>query len=117
MFSLKLFQTELQWLIRCDFLRRRYWLLGSRLRWDFVVSFWDLGGMVVLLGLLCCHGLRVESKPLDGFEGRRMNACVLHLGDEVQDVAAMFAFAETVPNVLADAHSELCRVAAFVNRT
>src|ERR1035437_3611426 len=117
MFSLKLFQTELQWLIRCVFLRRRCRLLGSRLRWDFVISLWELGGVVVLLGLLCYHGLRVETKPLDGFESRRMDAHILHLGDKVQNVTAMFALAETVPNAFADAHPELRRVAAFVDWT
>ena len=73
--------------------------------------------MIGLLGFLCGHGFWIETKPLDGFEGCRVDARVLHPGDEVQDVAAVFAFAETVPNVLADAHPELRRVAAFVNRT
>src|SRR6266404_2146406 len=46
-----------------------------------------------------------------------MNAYVFHPGDEIQDVAAMFAFAETVPDILADAHPELRRVLAFVDGT
>ena len=46
-----------------------------------------------------------------------MNAHVLHLGDEVEGVAAVLAFAETIPNVFAYAYPKLCRVAAFVDRT
>lgn len=45
-----------------------------------------------------------------------MNAHVLHLADEVEDVPAMLAFRKAVPDVLADAHPELRRVAATVNR-
>ena len=56
-------------------------------------------------------------EPLDGFKRRRVDAYVLHPGDEVEGVAAMFALAETVPDVFADAHPELRRVAAFVNGT
>ena len=63
------------------------------------------------------HGLRVETEPFDGLQGRRVDAHVFHPGDEVQDVAAVFALAETVPDVFADAHPELRRVAAFVDRT
>ena len=37
--------------------------------------------------------------------------------NEVQDVPAMLALAETIPDVLADAHPELRRVAAFVDGT
>src|ERR1035441_146766 len=117
MLTLKLFQPELQRLIGSGFLLNRCRLLGSWLRWGTIGSLLRQVGMIVLLGFLCRHGLGVETKPLDGFEGRRMDACVLHPGDEVQEVAAVFALAETVPDVLTDAHSELCRVAAFVNRT
>jgi hypothetical protein len=46
-----------------------------------------------------------------------MDADVFHLGDEVENVSAMFALAETVPDIFAEAHPELRRVAAFVNRT
>ena len=46
-----------------------------------------------------------------------MDAHVLHPGDEVEDVAAVLALAEAIPDVLADAYPELCRVAAFVDRT
>src|ERR1035437_2556133 len=117
MFALKLLQTELQRLIGCAFLLNRCRLLGSWLRWGTIGSLLRQVGMIVLLGFLCRHGLWIETKPLDGFEGCRMNACVLHPGDEVQDVAAVFALAETVPDVLTDTHPELCRVAALVNRT
>ncbi len=44
-----------------------------------------------------------------------MNADVLHLGDEVQDVAAMVTFREAVPAVLTDAHPELGGVGALVD--
>src|ERR1035437_10175905 len=115
MFALQLLQTELQRLIGCVFLRDRCWLFGSRLRWCIVATLWGLVGLIDLLGLLCGHGLWIETKPLDGFEGCRVDARVLHPGNEVQDVAAMFAFAETVPDVFTDAHPELRRVAAFVN--
>src|ERR1017187_2754109 len=115
--TLQLFQAELQRLSGGGCLRSRFGLLGSRLRWGFVATLWGLVGVMVLLGLLCRHGRGVETKPLDGFEGRRMDACVLHPGNEIQDVASVFALAETVPDVLTDAHAELCRVAAFVNRT
>ena len=46
-----------------------------------------------------------------------MDADIFHFGDEVQDVAAVFALAETIPNVFAEADAELRRVAALVNRT
>jgi hypothetical protein len=46
-----------------------------------------------------------------------MNAHVVHLGDEVEGVAAVFALAETIPDIFADADAELRRVAAFVDRT
>lgn len=55
-------------------------------------------------------------KPLDGFDCRRVNAHILHPCDEVQGVAAMFALAETIPCVFADADTELSRIAAFVDR-
>jgi hypothetical protein len=42
---------------------------------------------------------------------------VVKLGDEVEDVSAVFAFAETMPDILADAHPELRRVAASMDRT
>jgi hypothetical protein len=44
-----------------------------------------------------------------------VDAHVFHLGDEVEDIAAATAFAETVPDVLADTDPELCRVAAFMD--
>src|ERR1035438_8361546 len=97
MLALKLLQSELQWLVGRGFLLNRCRLLGNRLRLGFVATLWGLVGVMVLLGLLCRHGLGVETKPLDGFEGRRMDACVLHPGNEIQDVAAVFALAETVP--------------------
>ena len=62
------------------------------------------------------HGFRIEVEPFDGFERRRMDAHVFHLGDEVENVAAVLALAETIPDVFADADAELRRVAAFVNR-
>src|ERR1019366_3038817 len=117
MLALKLFQAELQRLIGCVLLRRRCRLLGSWLRWGSVAALLGLVGLIVLLGLRCRHGFWVETKPFYGFDGRCMNARVLHPGDEVQDVAAVFALAETVPDVLAHAHPELGRVAALVNRT
>src|ERR1035437_3188778 len=117
MLALNRFQTELQRLIGSVFLRRLCWLFGSRLRWGVLATLFRLVGVGVLLVFLCRHGHWIETKPLDSFEGCRMNACVLHPGDEVQDVAAVFALAETVPDVLTDTHPELCRVAALVNRT
>ena len=45
-----------------------------------------------------------------------MDAAFLHFLDEVEDVAAMLALAETIPEVLAEAHPELGRVAALVDR-
>ena len=56
-------------------------------------------------------------KPLDGFQGGGMNAHIVHPGDEIERITAMFTFAETVPDVFTDAHPELGRVAPFVNRT
>jgi hypothetical protein len=56
-------------------------------------------------------------KPLNGFVGCGENAHVVHPGNEVQDVATVLAFAEAIPDVFADAHPELRRVAAFVNGT
>ena len=47
----------------------------------------------------------------------RHNQVTLHPGDEVESVSAMLALAETIPDVFADANAELCRVAAFVDRT
>src|ERR1035437_5223969 len=117
MSTLQRFQAELQRRTGCVFLRGLCRLLGSRLRYVLVATLSRQVGVMVLLGLLCRHGHWIETKPLDRFESRRMDARVLHLGDEVQDVAPVFALAETVPDVLADAHPELCRVAAFVNRT
>ena len=46
-----------------------------------------------------------------------MNAHVVHPGDEVEGIAAVFALAETIPDIFADAHPELCRVASLVDRT
>ena len=62
------------------------------------------------------HGFGIEIEPFDGFQRRRMDAHVLHLGDEIEDVAAMLAFRKAIPDVLADAHPELRRVAALVDR-
>ena len=45
--------------------------LSSRL--SFPVGYWN--------------GLGIEVEPCDGFQGRSMDAHMLHLGDEVQDVA------------------------------
>ncbi len=44
-----------------------------------------------------------------------MDAHIFHVNDEVEDVPAVLAFAETVPDVFANAHPELCRVAPFVD--
>ena len=46
-----------------------------------------------------------------------MDAHVIHLGDEVQDIPAVFALAETVPDVLADTDPELRRIAPLVDGT
>src|ERR1035437_7299408 len=56
-------------------------------------------------------------KPFNGLVSCCENAHVVHPGNEVQDIAAMLAFAETIPNVFADTHPELGRVAALVDRT
>ena len=39
-------------------------------------------------------------KPFNRFQGRGKDAHFFHLDDEVQDIAAMFAPAETIPDVL-----------------
>jgi hypothetical protein len=62
------------------------------------------------------HRLTVEAKPIDGFHSGSVNAHVFHFGNEVQNVAAMVTFAETVPDILAHTDSELRRIAAFVDR-
>ena len=46
-----------------------------------------------------------------------MDAHLLHPGDEVEHVAAVFAFAETVPNILAQAHTKLRGVLPLVDGT
>jgi len=46
-----------------------------------------------------------------------VNAHVFHPGDEVEDVPAVLALAETIPDVFAYAYPKLRRVAAFVNWT
>src|SRR5437667_12065255 len=61
------------------------------------------------------HGLGIETEPFHGFESRRMKAHAFHERDEVEDVAAPFAFAEAVPDIFAYAHPELSRVLAFMN--
>ena len=38
------------------------------------------------------------------------------MGDEVEDVTAASTLSETIPDVLAQAHPELRRIRAFVNR-
>jgi len=44
-----------------------------------------------------------------------MDGRFFHFGDEVEDVPAVLAFAEAVPDVLAETHPELRWVAAFVD--
>jgi hypothetical protein len=56
-------------------------------------------------------------EPFDGFEGRRVDAHILHLRDKVEDITAVFAFREAVKDVLTNADPELRRVGSFVNRT
>ena len=68
-----------------------------------------------LLVAACGHGFGIEMEPFDGFQGRRVDAHVLHLGDEIEDIPAMLAFRKAVPNILADAHSKLRRIAASVD--
>ncbi len=57
----------------------------------------------------------INLKPFHCLERGGVNRDVLHFCDEVERVAAVFAFAETVPNVLADAHPELRGVVSLVN--
>ena len=45
------------------------------------------------------HFLRIEVEPFNGFQRRRMDAYVLHLLNEVEDVPAVLAFRETIPGV------------------
>jgi hypothetical protein len=46
-----------------------------------------------------------------------MYAYIFHPGDEIQNVAPMFTFAETVPDIFTDAYPELRSIAAFVDGT
>jgi hypothetical protein len=61
--------------------------------------------------------VRIKAKPFNGLVGGGMNADVLHFSDEVEGVATMFTFAETVEDIFAGADAELRRVAAFMNGT
>ena len=116
MTAFQFIQPELQRLVgRAVFLRLRR--LCGRFRSGCVVNIRRFTRLSGLLAGLPRHGLGVEMEPFNGFERRRMNAHVIHPGDEVEGVAAVLALAETIPNVFADAHPKLRRVAAFVNRT
>jgi hypothetical protein len=46
-----------------------------------------------------------------------VNAHAVHSGNEVQGVAAVFAFAEAIPDVFGETHPKLRGVLAFVNGT
>src|SRR5205807_737289 len=63
------------------------------------------------------HGFGVEMKPLDRLKGRRVDADLFHLGNEVENVAAALAFAETVPDIFADAHPKLGGIGSPMNGT
>src|SRR5439155_23772811 len=63
-------------LFRCGLWRRR--ALGL---WRFVLL------LLFFLGA-SFHGLGIEVKPLDGFEGRGVDAHLFHFGNEVERVAA-----------------------------
>ena len=63
------------------------------------------------------HGLAIKMKPFDGFEGRCVNGDIFKFGDEVQDIAAMFALAEAIPNIPIRFDAKLCRIRASVNGT
>src|SRR5712692_5770755 len=116
MITLQFIQTKLQRLIGCAALRCRC-RRSSRFRSGSVAVLWNCIRLVGVLIGIRRHGLGVEMEPLDGLHGRRMDGDLLHPGDKVEGVAAMFAFAETVPDVFGDTHPELCWIAAFVNRT
>jgi hypothetical protein len=60
--------------------------------------------------------LQRDIEPFTGFNGRVVNGHILFFGDEVQDVAAMLAFAEAIPDVFFGINPELRGVAAAVNR-
>src|SRR6202012_4493982 len=55
-------------------------------------------------------------EPFNGFERRRVDAHLLHLGDEIERIPAVLALGKAVPDVLADADAELRRIAALVDR-
>src|ERR1043166_1078244 len=63
------------------------------------------------------YRIQIETEPFNGLQSCRVDGHVLHPGNEVQDIAALLAVAETVPDVFTDTDPELCRVRAFVNRT
>src|ERR1051325_4759952 len=73
--------------------------------------------MISALVGTCRHGFWIKMKPFNGLESRCVNGDVLHPSNKVERVAAMLAFTETVPDVFTDAHPELRRIAAFVDRT
>ena len=115
MVSFQLVQPELEGRVGRDFLRGRCGFLrcGLRLR-----SCFALGNIRLALFLgIGRHGLRVEIEPFDGLDGGAVNAHVFHPRNEIENVAAAFALAETIPDILAQAHPKLGRVLAFVDRT
>src|ERR1035437_1592808 len=116
MTALKLVQAELQGLVgRAVFLHRcRFY---GWLRSGCIPDLWCFTWLLPVLFGIYCHFLGVEMKPFNGLVSCCENAHVVHPGNEVQDIAAMLAFAETIPNVFADTHPELGRVAALVDRT
>ena len=56
-------------------------------------------------------------EPFARFKRGIVDRAIFFLGDEVEGVAAVFAFAETVPDIPVSLDAELRGIAAVVNRT
>ena len=71
--------------------------------------------MLFILVRISFHSFGIEMKPVYGSKSSRVDAYAFHSGNEVEHVAALFAFAETVPDIFADADTKLGGIASAVN--